>query len=138
MLAQESNWVSVYSGYHVSQEIGTVIRIPPVRVATLLNNRFIRCFCRSEEAKPTWWLGGTLVLVISPLASDIDFEAMRVTIPLNRFTLIEVPDVIDSYWLKFESADWFTEINLSIDKYVGNTASDSSSQPSQSFFLLGV
>lgn len=119
LLLDESLWVSFYFQRHQAIQIGSLFRVPPIRPPFPCNSRFIRCYSNSQLAKDTWWLGGTLTLILNNGSMSPDFEIKRVRIPLYRTTLIWVPDYIEEYYLKFEAAWWHSEIELSIDKFIG-------------------
>lgn len=138
MLTDERYWENVYSSILTLDDSIGYIRIPPIIISPVLNNRFIRCFCQSKEALPKWWLGGVLILVLKHQRRGADFEAKTFKIPLDRITLIEIPDYINEYLVKFEPASWFAEMEISVDKYLGEASENVASLSSSSFWLLGV
>lgn len=68
-------------------------------------------------AKSRWWLGGTLTQILNDGNSQADFEASRWEVPLNRITLIQLPQLTEEYQIKFEPARWHRQIQLIIEIY---------------------
>lgn len=129
MLSDESLWVPHYIQSHEAPVINNFLvgKVPTVYIPNTLTNRFLRCCVTSNSAKDTWYLAGNLALILNKGIVP-DFEARRFTIGLNRFVLIQVPDYIYSYQLKFEAVYWLNDIMISIDKFIGEI-----SLPSQKF-----
>ena len=115
-LEDDSDWQSVYNGFHSSpspqESIGKIL------IPGTFTQHTIRAYANSLIAKPHWWLAGTLTQLLGD-NSPVDFEGSRWLVPLNRITLIQLPQLTTSYRLKFEVPRWHKEIALVIETYTG-------------------
>lgn len=114
-LDNPSNWESAYNGQHFAS--GTDESIGRILIPGVFTQHIIRAYPTSLVAKPYWWLGGTLTQILGSANSEPDFEGSNWRIPLNKITLIRLPQLTAEYRLKFEPARWHREITISIDKY---------------------
>ena len=112
-LDDENNWQSVYNQSHslTGDTLTKEISIPGS-----LTEHTIRIYTTSLVAKPHWWLAGTLCQLLGS-NTQRDFEGSRWRVPLNRITLIQLPQLTTSYGLKFEVPRWHKEITLVIETY---------------------
>ena len=110
-----SNWEVVYSGQHIRSSVDE--SIGRILIPGAFAQHIIRIYSTSLEAKPHWWLGGVLTQILGTTFLP-DFEASRWQVPLNRTTLIRLPELTTEYRLKFEPARWHREIQIIIEKYV--------------------
>lgn len=109
------NWETIYSGQHSASEANE--RIGRILIPGTFSQHIIRAYATSLAAKPSWWLGGTLTQILGSGNSEPDFEGSKWQIPLNRITLIRLPELTAEYRLKFEPSRWHREIRISIEKY---------------------
>jgi len=114
-LDDENNWQSVYDQSHsLTGEILT----GKISIPGSLTEHTIRIYATSLVAKPHWWLAGTLCQLLGSNTQP-DFEGSRWRVPLNRITLIQLPQLTTTYRLKFEVPRWHKEITLVVETYTG-------------------
>jgi hypothetical protein len=92
--------------------------IGKVSIPGSLTQHTIRAYATSLIAKPRWWLAGSLTQILGS-NSQIDFEGSCWRVPLNRITLIQLPQLTTSYRLKFEVPHWHKELAIVIEVYTG-------------------
>jgi hypothetical protein len=80
MLDNETQWQTVYNGFHSS--IDGKIPISLIEIPGFFTHHTLRAYSNSLKTKPHWWLGGRLVQILG--ATTPDFEASRWVIPLKR------------------------------------------------------
>lgn len=114
-LDNPSNWQDAYTGEHFGNENEAIGRI---LIPGTFTKHVIRVYCTSLVAKPYWWLGGTLTQILGNSNFQPDFEGSSWRIPLNRITLIRLPELSTEYRLKFEPARWHREIEIAIEIYI--------------------
>jgi len=114
-LDNESNWQTVYNQFH---SVTGKNLIGKISIPGNFTQHTIRAYATSLVAKPHWWLAGTLCQVLGSNTS-LDFEGSRWRVPLNRITLIQLPQLTTTYRLKFEVPRWHKEIALVIETYTG-------------------
>jgi hypothetical protein len=114
-LDDENNWQSVYNLFH-SVTGGNLTE--KILIPGSLTEHTIRIYATSLVAKPHWWLAGTLCQLLGSNTQP-DFEGSRWRVPLNRITLIQLPQLTTSYRLKFEVPHWHKELTLVIETYTG-------------------
>jgi hypothetical protein len=115
-LDNPSNWQVIYSGTH-SAAIGLEQGIGRILIPGTFAGQTIRAYATSSVANPRWWLGGTLTQVLNNGNSQADFEGSRWKVPLNRTTLIALPELTAEYRIKFEPARWHRQIQLTLEIY---------------------
>ncbi|MBD2178405.1 hypothetical protein H6F42_15910 [Pseudanabaena sp. FACHB-1998] len=109
--ANDANWITVY-------QLTTSGDIPPLVVNQSLSYRFLRIIAENSEAKASWTLGGYLnFLTDEAIAPDLIGD--RVFCDVNKAKIIQVPDWIGAYRLKFKPPVWFNELSLQVDGYIG-------------------
>jgi hypothetical protein len=113
-LDDESNWQSVYNGFHSETSESPISKI---LIPGTFTQHIIRIYATSKVAKPHWWLAGDLYHLLG--SSQLDFEGSRWRVPLNRIILIRLPELTTSYRLKFEVSRWHKEIALVVEVYTG-------------------
>lgn len=114
-LDDENNWQTIYNQFH---SVTGESLIGKIAIPGSLTQHTIRVYATSLVAKPHWWLAGELTQLLGD-NSQIDFVGSRWRIPLNRITLIPLPQLTTSYRLKFEVPRWHKEIALVIETYTG-------------------
>ncbi|MEG4842624.1 hypothetical protein [Microcoleus sp. B9-D4] len=114
-LDDESNWTTVYNQFHAATGENP---IPKILIPGTFTQHTIRAYSISQQAKPTWWLGGRLTQLLGSSAGP-DFEASHWPVPLKRQVLIILPQLTVEYRIKFEPARWHKEIALVIESYTG-------------------
>jgi hypothetical protein len=114
-LDNENNWQSVYNQFH---SVTGQIPINEILIPGSLTENTIRVYAISSVAKPHWWLAGTLCQLLGTNTQPA-FEGSRWRVPLNRITLIQLPQLTTSYRLKFEVPIWHKQITLVIESYTG-------------------
>ncbi|MCC3409902.1 MAG: hypothetical protein JGK17_31070 [Microcoleus sp. PH2017_10_PVI_O_A] len=115
-LDNQSNWQVIYSGTH-SAAVGFEQGIGRILIPGRFAEHTIRAYSTSFVARPRWWLGGTLTQILDDGNSQNDFEGSRWQVPLNRTTLIQLPQLTQEYRIKFEPAKWHRQIQLTIEIY---------------------
>ena len=115
-LDNQSNWQVVYSATH-SAVPGIEKGIGRILIPGVFTQHIIRAYSTSAVANSRWWLGGTLTQILSDGNSVPDFEASRFQVPLNRTTLIQLPELTAEYRLKFDPAMWHRQIQLILEIY---------------------
>ena len=115
MFDDESNWQTIYNGFHSS--IDEKSPIEEITIPGFFTQHTIRAYCNSLQAKPHWWLGGRLIHILGNTTPD--FEASRWLVPLKKRTLIQLPLLTAEYRLKFEPAYWHKNLALVIEVYTG-------------------
>ncbi|MCC3411058.1 MAG: hypothetical protein JGK24_08395 [Microcoleus sp. PH2017_29_MFU_D_A] len=115
-LDNQSNWEVIYSGTH-SAAVGLEQGIGRILIPGSFSQHIIRAYASSSVAKPRWWLGGTLTQVLNNGSAQVDFEGSRWQVPLNRTTLISLPELTGEYRIKFEPAPWHKQIQLTLEIY---------------------
>jgi hypothetical protein len=114
-LDNESNWQVIYNGFHSATGESPISKI---LIPGNFTQHTIRIYAISLVAKPHWWLAGTLSHLLGS-NSEPDFEGSRWRVPLNRITLVQLPQLTTSYRLKFEVPRWHKEIALVLEAYTG-------------------
>jgi len=69
-------------------------------------------------AKPSWWLGGSLVRCIGAIEQELDFVSGRQIIPLNSIELVMIPARAQESYFRFQPAFWFRQCTLLVEIYV--------------------
>lgn len=69
-------------------------------------------------AKPSWWLGGSLLRCIGAIAQELDFVSGRQIIPLNEITLVQLSARSPETYFKFQPPFWFLQCTLLVELYV--------------------
>ena len=114
-LDDENNWQSVYNQFH---SVTGKTLIGKILIPGSMTEHTIRISATSLVAKPHWWLAGTICQLLGS-NTQLDFEGSRWQVPLNRITLIQVPQLTTNYRLKFEVPRWHKEISLVVEIYTG-------------------
>lgn len=126
-LTDESKWVQREASLReVTYINGTSEYVPLIDRLILytFTGRYIRVLMQYNSAPPTWYLGGRLSIKTNTNDVSIPTNVQkalvrRVSIPLNRATIVEIPDFLPEYRLSFQPPLWFIFENLRIWEYVG-------------------
>lgn len=112
-LDNPSNWSRVFEGTFYMAQLGSYRgRIEPIWSSPFTYHT-IRVRTTSTEAKDTWKYAGKLVQVFG----IEEMETVPANIPLNRYTLIVIPQPILDYRLRFQPAPWHKQIQIVVDAY---------------------
>ena len=114
-LDDDSNWQSIHNQFYSVTGEGLIGKI---LIPGSFAEHTIRIYANSLVAKPHWWLAGTLCQLLGS-NSEPDFEGSRWRVPINRITLIQLPQLTTSYRLKFEVPRWHKELALVVEAYTG-------------------
>ena len=94
------------------------VRLPDMVFSSDDPNHTFRVTVFSVRAKPTWWLGGTLVRCIGAIEQELDFVSGSQIIPLNQITLVQIPPRSQETYFKFQPPFWFLQCTLLVELYV--------------------
>lgn len=128
-LANSANWKLRYSreeSANIGMEGSNAI-IEAVSLAT--NYHVLAIGCKSNMAKPNWWLGLNVSMRVFSSAVAANFnpliEVQSSKCGLNRLTLIMHPLLYPlPYWLYIQPPRWIKHIYLEVWEYQGDVTSD--------------
>lgn len=128
-LATSSNWHLRYSREEAADigKEGSNAIIEAVSLAT--NYHVLAIGCRSNMAKPKWWLGLNISMRVFSSAVAANFnpliEVQKSKCGLNQLTLIMHPLVYPlPYWLYIQPPYWIKHIYFEVWEYQGDVTSD--------------
>jgi hypothetical protein len=113
-LDNESNWQTIYNGFHSATSESSINKI---LIPGTFTKHIIRIYPTSKLAQHHWWLAGTLSHLLG--TNQPDFEGSRWRVPLNKIMLVPLPELTTNYRLTFEVPRWHKEIALVIETYTG-------------------
>lgn len=127
-MGNAQNWQLLYSHHFVSEAIfnqGRIsghVPIPEQTLSVLSEHRILVAGAHSRTAKSTWYTGGYLTAIVETAGEFLDADLASYRVPLNSARLILLPQLAQSYKLRFRPQRWFEEITLNIYQYIGSEA----------------
>lgn len=128
-IANSTYWHQRFSREEVADigRLGNSATISPISLAT--SYHVLAIGCKSNMAKPNWWLGLKVSMRVfsSALAANFSplLEVTNTKCGLNTLTLIIHPLVYPSpYWLFIEPPKWIKHIYFEVWEYQGQITSD--------------
>lgn len=118
-LEDSSMWVRIFEGTLSGENFKiTEDNRPQVVIPINVFSYYYKVKVETEQAKPWWWLAGTLVERVGT-SSEIDrLEINRYVIPSNREILLRPTFNNRAFYYIFEPAYWHTKIFVQLWVYI--------------------
>ena len=117
--APSVNWHLIYDNLIVATVMSSqplsYIPIAPLTLNYSLPYRFLRIAANNQNARSTWSYAGSLDLLVDEVDGA---RVMTQALAVNRAIIIQVPDYLERYRLRFTFPYWFDEISLQVDGYI--------------------
>lgn len=120
-LEDSSVWVRIFEGTLSGENFKiTEDNRPQVVIPIDVFSLYYKIKVETPEAKPWWWLAGTLVEKAGTSSEFDQLELNRRIIPSNREILLRPSFINRNFYYVFEPAYWHTKIFVQLWIYIAD------------------
>lgn len=117
-------WEKIYEETKNIVSVGDTSYIPiaPIEVPFLLESNIIAIGTSSESAKPTWWLGGTVIQKVDTTVVGGSIELHREKAQLNKVRMFVLPKYTETFKIEFQVPPWIQDLTLAVWEFQGSSS----------------
>lgn len=124
-LANAAQWHLAYEQYKIEQQLfpPRYPKIDGYLLPITFDRYVLACSVTTELYKDNWFTGGWLTQRLDLAGTDFGrADSSKFRLPLNRTTLLVLPNVSPQYQLWFDPAPWLIDMTLRVWEFTGAIA----------------
>jgi len=120
-VAADGAWSKIYEETKDIVRTGPTSYLPiaPIEIPFLLESNIIAIGTSSDSAKPTWWLGGTVIQKVDTTVVGGSIELHREKAQLNKVKMLVLPKYTETFKIEFQVPPWIEDLTLAVWEFQG-------------------